>query len=255
MFHVEQSGEGGAPGHVRVPRGTVLSLNPFPRPIRPGMMFHVEHAPPVLPSREDLVALAGRLGLRLTPHQADLSLAFLAELARWNATTSLIQASGWQELVTRHLAEGWLASQLVPEARGSGQPPVSLLDIGSGGGIPALPLHVLRPDVQVTLVEPRGRKAAFLRAVARLHDAPQPRVEACRLEELGPGGAHDVVSFRGIKLNPELVARHLAPHGRVLRFPGHPDEVREAWISSGFHVVAARPLPTTPLVVEAWELA
>lgn len=218
------------------------------------MMFHVEQALSLPPPAAPFEVVAGELGLHLSPAQMALTLAYCQELARWNATTSLVQASSWPEVARRHVAEGWAASLLLPPAIAPpALGPLRLLDIGSGGGIPALPMHVLRPDIEVTLLEPRERKAAFLSAVSRQHPTPRPSVRCRRLEDLDRDELWSVISFRGIRLAPEAVALHLEPGGRVIRFPGNPDEVRDTWVRSGFTCVAFEPLPVRPLRVEAWE--
>jgi 16S rRNA G527 N7-methylase RsmG len=211
------------------------------------MMFHVEHLDPE-PPKAPFQELAEALGMPLSRVQLAQVRDYLRDLRRWNATTSLLQARSWDEVAQRHVGEGWAASLLLPPP---GDHPLRVLDIGSGGGIPAIPLRIARPDVHLALVEPRTRKAAFLRAVTRVLPNPTPEVHALRLEDLAPG-TWDVVTFRGIKLEPELVLPRLAAHGMVLRFPSQPDEVRSAWLASGLLPLRQQALPTPGLVVEAW---
>lgn len=216
------------------------------------MMFHVEHSQslPLPVPLDDARRLANELRVPLTEEGTELTRAYLELLSRWNATTSLIQARGWADVLRRHVAEGWLAARLLPPQLG-----LRLLDIGSGGGIPAFPLRAIRPDIRLTLLEPRQRKAAFLEAVARLHAERRPTVLATRLEDIAVEPTWDIVSFRGIRVEARQVAPLLAAAGRVLRFPGNPDEVRSTWLREGFLPVAWQPLPTPGLQVEAWEPA
>ena len=217
-------------------------------------MFHVEHSLPAELPQAPLMAVAGLVGVVLSPEQLQLTLGYLRLLNQWNATTSLLQARSWGEVAQRHVGEGWAASRLLPAA---GPSSLRILDIGSGGGIPAVPMAIVRPDVEMTLLEPRNRKAAFLQAVARTLPAPPTRVivRAQRLEELHLSERWDAICFRGIRLEPSQVLRHLHPEGLVLRFPSAPDESRSAWLSAGFMPVAEHPLPTQPLVVACWQRA
>ena len=212
------------------------------------MMFHVEHSLSPEPPLGLVRRTAQALGVVLDDEAEHLTLAYLRELARWNATTSLIQARSWEEILVRHVAEGWVASRLL----GSGAD-LRVLDVGSGGGVPAFPMRCLRRDIQLTLVEPRQRKAAFLEAVARLHGPPRPEVLCRRVEDIPVGQAWNAISFRGIRLEPKALSGHLGLGGRILRFPGNPDEVRGTWLRDGFRLVDSEALPTVPLQVEAWE--
>src|SRR5690606_37119726 len=84
---------------------------------------------------------------------------YLALLLRWNRTYNLTAIRDPDEMVTRHLLDS-LAMQ--PFVR-----PGALADLGTGPGLPGIPLAIARPDVQVTLVESNGKKARFLREAVR----------------------------------------------------------------------------------------
>jgi 16S rRNA (guanine527-N7)-methyltransferase len=97
--------------------------------------------------------------------EADALTAYLAALLAANETMNLVSASAARpaELIGRHLREALEGLPLLP-------PPgrrIALIDIGSGGGFPALPLLLLRRDVEGTLVESTGKKARFLSEVCR----------------------------------------------------------------------------------------
>jgi 16S rRNA (guanine527-N7)-methyltransferase len=123
------------------------------------------------------------------------------------------------EAVDRLLVEPVAAAVL---ARGSDR---RLLDIGSGGGSPAVPLTIALQSVEMTMVEVRAKKAAFLREVVRSLNLPAT-VEAARVEDVarvGPAGAFDLVTFRAVRADQglwEAVDRLLGVGGRVLWFGG-----------------------------------
>jgi 16S rRNA (guanine527-N7)-methyltransferase len=122
-------------------------------------------------------------------------------LMRWNRVLNLTSIGGLEEVVVRHYCESlFLGAQLPPEA-------VSILDVGSGGGFPGIPIAVLRPDCQVVLAESHQRKAVFLREATR--GWSNVRVESRRAEEVG--GEFEWVVSRAVRWEPiiSLVQRHV----------------------------------------------
>jgi 16S rRNA (guanine527-N7)-methyltransferase len=100
---------------------------------------------------------------------------FVALMLRWNERINLTGARSANELIGEHLPDAFALAQLVPAG-------ARLVDVGTGGGLPALPFAILRPDVSLTLVEPRAKRVAFLRTALReLHlpaDVVPGRVES-----------------------------------------------------------------------------
>jgi 16S rRNA (guanine527-N7)-methyltransferase len=81
-------------------------------------------------------------------------------LERWSSRHNLVNYASREELVTRHIADALAAAPLVPAGG-------RLLDVGSGGGLPGVPLLVSGAEVSGVLLEPRQKRWAFLRAVIR----------------------------------------------------------------------------------------
>ena len=96
------------------------------------------------------VALEGRAAADLT--------AWLERLEEWNERIDLTAARSREELVDLMLADALVLSTELPHAG-------SVIDVGTGAGAPGLALALLRPDLRMTLVEPLGKRAAFLRTV------------------------------------------------------------------------------------------
>lgn len=210
-------------------------------------MFHVEH---LLPSPHDVRFLAQSLGLELSPAGLEWTLAHCRLLAEWSPRMSLVRAGSAAELLSRHVGEGWVAAQLLPDRSA-----LEVLDVGSGAGFPGLPLRAMRPDVRLTLLEPRAKRAAFLRAVARETGSPQPRVVESTLEALPPGETFDVVTLRALSLPPERLLEHLRPDGILIAFPGTSESVTASWDDAGLRLLQELPLPTGPLMAQAWTRA
>lgn len=87
---------------------------------------------------------------------------YLDLLLRWNAKTNLTAIRDTEGILTRHFAESIACARAIPSGI------QTLLDFGSGAGFPGMPIALCRPDIQVTLAESQGKKAAFLREAARV---------------------------------------------------------------------------------------
>ena len=156
--------------------------------------------------------------------------AYFAELARWNRKINLtalpLNGDGSDEAVDRLLIEPAVASKYIPASARS------LLDIGSGGGSPAVPIKLCRPELALTMVEVKVRKSVFLRQVSRLLELEGAQVETSRFEELlARPELHesiDVVTVRAVKIDPATllgIQAFLRPAGYLLNFTSGEDAV------------------------------
>lgn len=178
------------------------------------------------------------MGHSVAPTLASRLAGHYDELRRWNRVHGLVGRNEGDGFVERHYAES-LAALCDLEGRHR------LLDIGSGGGFPGLVLAAARPDLDVCLVESRGKKAAFLRSAAERMGLDVTCL-ALRLERDLPAELPDQVdslSLRAVKL-PQPVWHSLAsrygPGVRALVWAGRTDpELPEVW-----QPLAARQLPS-----------
>jgi 16S rRNA (guanine(527)-N(7))-methyltransferase RsmG len=144
------------------------------------------------------------------------------ELARWNESVSLIGPGTAGEVVTRHYAEALAALPLISRAARQA------VDIGSGAGFPGLVLAAARPDLQMTLVEGREKKWAFLMAAVRRASLPCQCLNA-RVANPLPAGLPeriDLLTVRALKLDSQVLgalAKRLSPQGSVLLWAGEAD--------------------------------
>jgi 16S rRNA (guanine527-N7)-methyltransferase len=147
---------------------------------------------------------------------------YLARLLAMNERMNLTAVTDPVEVWSRH---GLDALSLVPLLAELGAR-ASLVDIGSGGGVPGIPLAIARPDLRVTLVEATQKKAAFLDAVAKALGLTNVTVQAERAELLARGAlreAFDVATARAvgkIAMLAPLMAPFVKPGGRVLLIKG-----------------------------------
>jgi 16S rRNA (guanine527-N7)-methyltransferase len=177
-------------------------------------------ADPLPPERfeEILQARAPVYGLSLSPGIARVLAGYLAELDRWRRRINLTGNLEAEELVD-HALEGVLASDLIAHSE-------SLVDIGSGAGLPGMALAIARPDLSVALVEPRSKRASFLRHVVRALALPNVSVVESRIEEVG-GKTFAVATTRAVGGFGSWIggAAFLRQGGRILAWTTDPEGI------------------------------
>lgn len=137
-------------------------------------------------------------------------------LNRWDKASNLTGFTREETRCRRYFAEALAA---VPWVLAGGR----AMDIGSGGGSPALPLAIALPGVQWTLIESKERKAFFLEEAIEALALKNATVVRGRYGEKGLFSARDTVTVRGVALNPEELLQllgELRPGGRLLWFNG-----------------------------------
>ena len=155
--------------------------------------------------RKLLTRGGAKLGLALTEAQIEHFIAYLTELKRWNRKANLV-GFRTDEAVVRH---GILDSLTLLKAF-EVKPNLRLIDVGTGAGLPGIPLKIAAPDLAVTLVEAMRKKVSFLRQVCRLLQLRGISVLQARAESLYRDPAHreayDLVTARAVTRLPETVA-------------------------------------------------
>lgn len=168
--------------------------------------------------------VAGELGSLLTLEEAHQLDAFCVLFGTWNRKINLGGAQSFEDLVDEHLVDAFAARRLLV-------PGDFVIDVGSGGGLPAIPLSCLVPKASFELWEPRAKRAAFLRTAVR-ELGLRERVEVvCRRVELPafqPSGhshplrprAYTLAMSRATWAPVEWLelARKIAPGARVVAF-------------------------------------
>jgi len=173
----------------------------------------------------------------LTPFHIELNIEQIRKIStwtdlliRWNARINLTAIRKPEEIVVRHFAESLYLSKTL-ELRGR------LLDVGSGAGFPGLALKITNPDLRVVLLEPVGKKRAFLKEVIRECGFESVEVRAERIQEYSGShfGEFDLVSARALgsfhATWPAMV-RCLRPDGELCLWLTRSD-ARSLWQQSG----------------------
>jgi 16S rRNA (guanine527-N7)-methyltransferase len=138
---------------------------------------------------------------------------YLELLLKWNARLNLTAIREPSQIIERHFIECIFAAQRLPsEIR-------TLLDFGSGGGFPGLPIAICRTEIHVTLGESQGKKAAFLRETARTLELSNVLVYNGRIEALEK--QFDAVTLRAVEkmqVAYRIALRNLASEGYLVLF-------------------------------------
>jgi 16S rRNA (guanine527-N7)-methyltransferase len=142
---------------------------------------------------------------------------YLSELDHWRRRINLTGQLTAGDLVD-HALEALIGADLLPSTG-------SLIDIGSGAGFPGVPLAIGRPGIQVTLLEPRARRAAFLRHVVRAVPLANATVSEARIEDVG-GQTFGAAATRAVGRLDRIVgeAHFLGPGGLLLLWTTEPEE-------------------------------
>jgi 16S rRNA (guanine527-N7)-methyltransferase len=199
----------------------------------------------VLPTglRDELES--GLRALDLAPSLSEPLLAYLALLDRWNRTYNLTAIRDPGEMVAKHLLDSLAMHPFAATG--------TLADLGTGPGLPGIPLAIASPQLQVTLVESNGKKARFLREAVRTLQLSNARVAESRIEALHLPAAFDAITARALATLPlilELGGHLLKPQGRLLAMKGALPADEIAALPPGWRVERVVPLDVPGLAAE-----
>ncbi len=161
---------------------------------------------------------AERARLGLSAETAARLAAYVALLFRWNERMNLTALDDGDGGLDRLVIEPLLAARRIPSGS------TSVVDVGSGGGSPAIPIKIARPRLFMRMVEAKTRKAAFLREAARRLNLAGTVIENCRWEELRNRPelyeTHDALTVRAVRVNARVASgmQDLVKAGGVLLF-------------------------------------
>jgi 16S rRNA (guanine527-N7)-methyltransferase len=155
------------------------------------------------------------LGLQLAPETGEKLLGYLALLKRWNSTYNLTAVRETKDMLTHHLLD---SLAIIPHLRG-----VSWLDVGSGAGLPGLPVAIANRDASVVLLDSSHKKTSFLQQAVIELGLRNVSVACARVEEWEPRRQFDVVVSRALADLREFVAlagRHCMRGGVIAAMKG-----------------------------------
>jgi 16S rRNA (guanine527-N7)-methyltransferase len=157
----------------------------------------------------------GMLELDAPSDAAQKLVDFLHLIEKWNKVYNLTAVRQPGEMVHRHLMD---SLAVLPWLQGN-----KIADVGSGAGLPGIPLAVMRPDIRFTLIDSSGKKTRFIRHTARKLALDNVQVAHCRVEDYDDASAFDTVISRAFAALDDFVrmAGHLCgPDGCLLAMKG-----------------------------------
>lgn len=137
---------------------------------------------------ELLLTAAADIGIDLSDHQTTQLLSYLDLLEKWNNTYNLTAVRSRSDMLSRHLIESLAISPFI-----SGK---QVVDVGTGAGLPGIPLAIANPTVHYTLLDSNGKKSRFLLEVKRALKLANVEIETVRVESWLPTKRFDSVVTR-----------------------------------------------------------
>ena len=174
--------------------------------------------PPVQQSPDLLDRLrdgAGFLGIELSEHESQWLLGFIELLQKWNRAYNLTALHDPLEMIERHLLD---SLSVLPYLQGA-----RILDMGTGPGLPGIPLAVMRPECDFVLLDSNSKKIRFVRQVKLELALDNIRPVHARVEQYRPTETFDTLIARAFTSLPrmfELTRGLLTPTGRLLAMKG-----------------------------------
>jgi 16S rRNA (guanine527-N7)-methyltransferase len=206
--------------------------------------------------REDwlrlLVQAASGLGIALNERQVDLFVRYCQELSVWNEKINLFSRSLSDDDLLGHFSDSLTAAEFLPHKESA------VLDMGSGGGLPGIPLKIAIPTLKISLLDASRKKTSFLKHVVRTLQLTGMKVIHGRAEQIKEDavyrGAFDTVISKAAFKLPQFLrlgAFFLAPGGVLIAMKGMDihGEIKEAEATaavSGLHLSASQ-VVTLPL--------
>jgi 16S rRNA (guanine527-N7)-methyltransferase len=194
---------------------------------------------------EELVAGCAALGLPLSDEARDKLLAYVALLTKWNRTYNLTAVRDPGEMVSQHLLD---SLAVLPHLT----PDMDLADVGSGAGLPGLPLAIMRPALRLTSIEANRKKAAFQQQAKIELKLDNANIKCCRVEALAPGLFDAVISraFADLAEFARLAGGVLKPDGRLLAMKGMRPDAELAALPAPWRATAVRKLQVPGLAAQ-----
>lgn len=203
---------------------------------------------------DEFLKMAGELGVAFDPGDVERLGTFLALLLETNKTHNLTAITDPAEAWIKHIFDALTLMPLIASVEAPEGEPVRVIDVGSGGGVPGMPLAIVMPEVRFTLVEATGKKAAFLRTAAEELGLGNVSVVQERAERVGQDhrvhrATYDVATARALghlAIVAELTVPLVKVGGLVLAVKGAKAEQELAESGKALGLLGAAHVQTAP---------
>ena len=158
----------------------------------------------------DLEKGVNDLGLKLSSSQIDQLTSYIQLIQKWNKAYNLVGTSNSRELVKKHILDCLTVVAFIEKT--------PVLDVGSGAGLPGIPLAISLPGISFTLLDSNGKKTRFMRQVVMELNLTNVEIVQTRIEDYQPSEAPKTVlsrAFAPLDKALEMLAAVCAPHGQI----------------------------------------
>jgi len=193
----------------------------------------IENSPAL---KQALASGIADLNLQISEEKQDALLAYITLLNRWNKAYNLTAVRDQAEMIPRHLLDSLSVSAYIQGER--------VLDVGTGPGLPGIPLAVLYPDTQFTLLDSNGKKIRFVRQAVLELGLKNVWAEQIRVEAYKPPQPFDTIvtrAFASLSEILDLTAHLLSPTGRLLAMKSR--QTQDELEASDLHGKSAAVIP------------
>ncbi|MEZ8082328.1 16S rRNA (guanine(527)-N(7))-methyltransferase RsmG [Enterovibrio norvegicus] len=187
--------------------------------------------------KQRLAQLIEQAGMEIPAHQQDQLIGYVEMLHKWNKAYNLTSVRDPQEMIIKHIMDSIVVSQ---HLEGS-----TFIDVGTGPGLPGIPLAIVNPEKSFTLLDSLGKRIRFIRQVIHELKIDNVTLVQSRVEDFQSEAGFDGVLSRAFASMNDMISwcHHLpAPNGHFLALKGQVDQVEIDALPADCSVTDIKPL-------------
>lgn len=172
--------------------------------------------------------IINKFGFNLSEKELSLFEIYLKILQEWNKKINITSLKNTEDIIIKHFIDSLSVVRLVNISG-------SLVDIGSGGGFPGIPIKIVVPYLELTLIEANRKKSNFLRTIIRRLNLDKVEIYNCRVESFEKEGCFDVAISRAFAKVSDFCReayRLIKPNGSIISMSGKEQAIDEGELRS-----------------------